>query len=112
MLSGGNVPLLKTADTWHLSLDHMLQYQEHLQESEEGEGVDYTTYLRILLLLEGKGEKTQRFMDVVEMNLRRSEGNRCFRMDGCIDAVTAAITISGNGGTVVHLLKEYSYLDR
>lgn len=112
LLSGGNVPLLKTADTWHLSLDHMLQYQEHLQESEEGEGVDYATYLRILLLLEGKGEKTQRFMDVVEMNLRRSEGNRCFRMDGCIDAVTAAITLSGNGGTVVHLLKEYSYLDR
>lgn len=112
LLSGNKVPLLKTKDTWHLSLDHMLNYQEHLEQSEDAEGLDYATYLRILLLLENKEEKTKRFLDVVEMNLRKTEGNRFFRIDGCMDAVTAQIVISGEGNTEVHLIKEYSYLNR
>ena len=112
LLSGSKVPLLKTADTWHLSLDHMLNYQEHLEQSKDAEGLDYAMYLRILLLLQDQEEKTKRFMDVVEMNLRKTEGNRFFRMDGCVDAVTAQILISGKGDTEVHLIKEYSYLDR
>ncbi len=111
LLSGGKVPLLKTADTWHLSLDHMLDYKNHLKESGE-EGIDYAMYLRLLLMLTDPDEKVLRFMDVVEMNLRKTEGNEYFRMDGCIDAVTAFITISGRGDTVIEMIKEYSYLNR
>ena len=111
LMSGGKVPLLKDKSTWHLSLDHMLDYQNHLEESGE-EGLDYITYLRLLLMLTNPDEKVMRFMDVVEMNLRRTEGNEYFRMDGCMDAVTAAITISGRGNVVIEMLKEYSYLNR
>lgn len=112
LLSGSKVPLLKTAETWHLSLDHMLNYTEHLEQNEEGDGLDYAMYLRILLLLEDEEEKTKRFMDIVEMNLRRTEGNHSFRMDGCVDAVTAQILISGKGNAEVQLIKKYSYLER
>lgn len=111
LMNGGKVPLLKDKDTWHLSLDHMLDYQNHLEESGE-EGLDYITYLRLLLMLTNSDEKVMRFMDVVEMNLRKTEGNAYFRMDGCVDAVTAAITISGRGDIEIEMLKEYSYLNR
>ncbi len=111
LMNGGKVPLLKDKNTWHLSLEHMLDYQNHLEESGE-EGLDYISYLRLLLMLTNSDEKVMRFMDVVEMNLRKTEGNQYFRMDGCMDAATAAITISGRGNVVVEMLKEYSYLNR
>lgn len=112
LLSGGNVPLLKTADTWHLSLAHMLDYQNHLEQSGEGDGLDYAMYLRLLLLMEKPDIKTERFMDIVEMNLRKTEGNLYFRMDGCMDSITASIRISGADENVCHIIKKYSYLNR
>ena len=112
LLSGGKVPLLKTADTWHLSLDHMLDYQNHLEQTKDGDGLDYAMYLRMLLLMEKPHTKTERFMDIVEMNLRKTDGNRYFRMDGCMDGITASVRISGAGNNVCHVIKEYSYLNR
>lgn len=113
LFSGERVPLLKSRETWHLSLEHMLDYVMHLGELEdEQEGLDYEAYLRLLLLMENEDTKTLRFMDVIEMNMRKSDGNASFRMDGCIDALRAEVSISGGFGEYFNLAAQYSYLNR
>lgn len=112
LLTGGKVPLLKTYQTWHLSLDHMLDYRNHLKETSKSDGLDYAMYLRLLLMLQDPNEKVMRFMDVVEMNLRKTDGNQFFRMDGCMDEITASVCISGRGGHSFRMTREYSYLNR
>ncbi len=113
LLSGGKVPLLKTKETWRLSIGNMLEYVSHLGDDAESEkGLDYETYLRMLLFLEDGHTKTLRFLDVIEMNLRTTPGNAAFRMDGCIDGVTIEAEISGDFGEYYNITAHYSYLGR
>lgn len=114
MFAGERVPLLKTRETWHLSLEHMLDYLSHLGSSDETseDGLTYEDYLRLLLLLEDGDTKTLRCMDVIEMNLRKMPGNESFRMDGCLDAVSAEFCVSGGFGEYFNLAAQYSYLNR
>ncbi|MCM1537335.1 MAG: DUF5702 domain-containing protein [bacterium] len=113
LFSGERVPLLKSRETWHLSLEHMLDYVTHLGETgEEQEGLDYEAYLRLLLLLEQTDTKTMRCMDVIEMNMRKLEGSESFRMDGCIDAMCVEVSVSGGFGEYFNLAAQYCYLDR
>lgn len=113
LFSGEKVPLLKSRETWRLSLEYMLDYVTHLGEKDEAQdGLDYEDYLRLLLLLENEDTKTMRFMDVIEMNMRKLEGNESFRMDGCMDAVRAEVSVSGGFGEYFNLSAQYSYLNR
>lgn len=113
LFSGEHVPLLKSRETWRLSLEYMLDYVTHLGDKDEAQdGLDYEDYLRLLLLLEHEDTKTMRFMDVIEMNMRKLEGNEWFRMDGCMDAVRAEISVSGGFGEYFNLAAQYSYLNR
>lgn len=113
LFSGEQVPLLKSRETWRLSLEYMLDYVTHLGEKDEAQdGLTYEDYLRLLLLLEHEDTKTMRFMDVIEMNMRKLEGNESFRMDGCMDAVRAEVSVSGGFGEYFNLSAQYSYLNR
>lgn len=113
LFSGEQVPLLKSRETWRLSLENMLDYVTHLGEKDEAQdGLTYEDYLRLLLLLEHEDTKTMRFMDVIEMNMRKLEGNESFRMDGCMDAVRAEVSVSGGFGEYFNLSAQYSYLNR
>lgn len=114
IFAGEQVPLLKTRETWHLSLEHMLDYLSHLGSEDDAkeDGLTYEEYLRLLLLLENKDTKTMRCMDIIEMNVRRMPGNESFRMDGCLDAVRAEFSISGGFGEYFNLSAQYSYLNR
>ena len=85
LLKGGKVPLLKSAKDWHYDLDSILESADMQVADNNQEGLDYAEYLQILLFL-ADGETTAfRFMDIVEMDIRQTEGNEDFRMDGCID---------------------------
>lgn len=113
LFSGEHVPLLKNRETWHLSLEHMLDFVTHLGEADDAEeGLDYEDYLRLLLLLENEDTKTLRCMDVMEMNMRNLAGNESFRMDGCIDAMRVEVSISGGFGEYFNIAGQYSYLNR
>jgi len=105
---GGKVPLYKQQDTWHYSLANVfLGFLKKEPPSETG--LDYNTYLALLLLT--KGEKTIcfRFMDLIEMNIRKTPGNKCFRMDGCAYEVGARIKMRSNYGYSVELEKKRNY---
>ena len=88
LLDGGRIPLIKDKNTWHYSLTNILEdawddFVNGHVEKDKGEGLDYQDYLKILLLLSREEDVTMRAMNMVEADIRQTEGNRAFRLDGC-----------------------------
>ncbi len=108
LLSGGKVPIIKSVLSWKLSLENMLSFQDHLTDGG-GSGLSYEDYLKVLLLMKNKKEKTFRLMDVMEMNVRATKGNAHFRMDNCIDVFRADFNISGNNLRGLEIERIYGY---
>ena len=83
LLTGGKVPLVKTGDTWMVSLHQLAKITELLKNSRavEQKGMTYQEYLGILLMT-GKSEvQTERTMDIVEAVIRGMSGKENFRLD-------------------------------
>ncbi len=95
LFKGGRVPLIKTDESWRLSLENLIFFRSI--SCEGGEGLSYQDYLRILLLMQPVKQKTMRLMDVMEMDIRQTSGNASFRMDGCLDCYTTEVVVSGAG---------------
>ena len=74
-------------------------------------GMSYTDYLRVFLALENSDTKTKRFMNLVEMDIRKTDGNRHFRLDACVDYVEAEAFISSGYGANYSILRSYAYED-
>ena len=85
LMTGGKVPLVKTDESWQTGLHELLTPLEAIRDRDSGTGLSYTEYLQGLLFLEGRTVKTQRTMDIMEMDIRRITGNNAFRMDLCMD---------------------------
>ena len=111
LLAGGKVPLMKTKADWHYDLDSILESvdMQLRQEEENAKGLSYTDYLHVLLYLADSEELTFRFMDLIEMDIRLTEGNEAFRMDACIESVEAEGYISSNYGGRYRILRKKSY---
>ncbi len=111
LFNGGKVPLLKTDSTWKLSLTNMLDFRNHLNDTDNGEGLYYKDYLRMKLFLTDGDSKLERFMDVMEMDIRKTEGNGDFRIDYCLDTICAEMQIGTNYGYNTTLERIYGYED-
>lgn len=85
LMTGGKVPVVKTGESWQTHLHELLTPLSAVTDRDSGEGLDYSGYLQGILLLEGSTVKTQRTMDIMEMDIRRLTGNSGFRMDLCLD---------------------------
>ena len=114
LLGGAKVPLFKTADDWCMSFEGMANYQAELasHDGKSTAGLDYRMYLRLLLLLQPRETKVLRLMDLIEMRIRKTEGNANFRLDGCVSAMEAIMTIAAQNGEVVQVTKQYEYMNR
>lgn len=100
LLAGGSVALLKTAQSWHYSLEGMLQYEgdmavNEVQEKKPGE-LSYQEYLRLLLAAEGEEKKVLRMMDVVEMHLQTEDAS--FYLADCVDYLSIQAEIGSKFG--------------
>ncbi len=99
LLSGGRLPLVKSKESWKLSLSGLMKLgteedvrvqtsgvQETTEElsGETGKGMNYQTYLQMLLFLERKEAATFRVLDLIEQNLRIGRGLEFFRADACV----------------------------
>ena len=71
--------------------------------------MDYGDYCLMLLTVENKNKKVMRAMDVIEMNMRTKEGNKGFRMDGCIDYAEADVKLKAKKGYTFTIRRDYSY---
>ena len=109
LFSGGRVPILKSDATWRLSLANMLSFRSHLNGGDLGEGLYYKDYLRIRLFFSPFGEKLQRMGDVIEMDVRKSAGNRNFKLDYCLDTFCAEISVATTYGYDVKIERVYGY---
>ena len=97
LFSGGRVPLMKSDDTWRLGLEAMFSFRDS-DGGDCGEGLYYRDYLRMIVFMTDFDKKTQRLMDIMEMDIRKTAGNAYFRMDHCLDCFRAEIEIGTSYG--------------
>lgn len=76
ILAGGRVPFFKEDSTWKLGLDGLLSLNFlEPEKKEKQKGMSYMDYLRILLLLENGTVRNARMMSVIQMNVRKKQGD-------------------------------------
>ncbi len=109
LLSGGKVPLLKNATDWHYDLGSIL-YSVDMEVGDENQrGLQYKDYLHILLYLTNSQKLTFRFMDLMEMDIRITDGNAEFRMDGCIEWMSVQAIVRSRMGYVHNVQAQVAY---
>lgn len=85
------------------------EYSENFKELSVDIKLSYEDYLRILILTTASDFTTLRLMDVIETDLRQSEGNSHFRIDMCTDAVVFECTVVDSNGILYELKRKYCY---
>jgi hypothetical protein len=109
LFSGGRVPLFKSDSTWRLSLMNMLSFRDHLGGGDLGEGLYYKDYLRARLFLVSPELKIKRMADIIEMDIRKTEGNGSFKIDHCLDVFRGEIHVGTRWGYDVKIERIYGY---
>lgn len=102
--------MMKTAADWKTGISNLIDFSGNIADGEiAGHGLSYQDYLRIMLFLEDSGRKNMRAMDIMEMDIRTTEGNANFRMDACFDSYLSDISISSAFGYRCDIRKRYGY---
>jgi hypothetical protein len=109
LLAGDPVPLMKNASSWRCDLQSIFG-EEQTVSSAMGGGLYYQDYLRLLLALTGTETLTFRFLDIVETDIRITKGNEAFRVDGCVDGVSASAHMTGGSGYSLSILRTKKYV--
>lgn len=109
LFHGNRIPLMKTKDSWHYSIDEILGLSGIVIHKNTESGLCYSDYLRILLFSQKKETTTVRLMDIMEMDIRQTKGNSFFRMDGCIDSIRAVIEFVGKDKKTYTIERTYGY---
>lgn len=110
LLDGNKLPVLKTAESWNTPLSKLASFSSCLGEyTVTEEGICYEDYLRFFLFKQSEKELLYRFMDICEMDIRMTEGNEYFQMDGCIGAVKVKANVSSGYGNGYEITREYRY---
>jgi hypothetical protein len=97
LLDNGKVPLMKESSEWNVSLEGLLK-NNVADADNRANGLSYNGYLRILLALMNKDEKLSRSLDIVEMDIRQTDGNSNFKIDKCIDYINVNFGFSDGYG--------------
>lgn len=108
LLAGGRVPLMKDESSWHYGLSAALSGELN-DSTQAGYGMSYEDYLRVFMMLSDLDRITERAMNMVEADIRMSEGNRVFRLDGCYDRAEFDIRMSSGFGYEYQLNRRWSY---
>lgn len=109
LLSGGRVPIMKTAADWKTGINGIKDVRGSLTEESGGTGLNYKEYLQVMLFLQDAKTRTERAMDIIEMDIRRTPGNARFRLDGCFDAYQARLSVSGRFGYSYEMTRRYGF---
>lgn len=111
LMLGGNIPLFKTTADWSTDLDDLYNLQSSLtsQKREYQNGMDYKDYLRILYLFESKEDKTMRSINLIEQNIRNTEGNSYFKMDNCVEYIEIDAQFTEGEGNKYEIIRNFGY---
>lgn len=97
LLNGGRVPLIKSSETWFYNIDQMLAL-EIIESNFQKEGLCYEDYLRIFMTITDVDVLTERAMNMIEADIRKTPGNRNFRLDACYDKVHLRMKVKSDYG--------------
>lgn len=91
LLGGGRVPVIKSRESWKLSLDRLGELREVLEEceGESSTGSSYEEYLWMLLAAGDRDAYAMRALDLLELRLGNGEDNSGFRADRCVVRIRA-----------------------
>lgn len=110
LLDGGKVPIIKNDTTWVLSLTEAMTFKSHLKKGmSKSSGLDYITYLKLLLEMESSENKVWRSLDLIEKNLRETKDNSGFKIDNCIEYLDAEAIVKGRYGFNVSVRRYFGY---
>lgn len=111
LLAGEKVPLVKSPQTWQLSLSNLSQLLERRDSDRRTvqEGMDYEGYLRALLLIEGQETVCFRCMDMVENQIRQ-KGRTGFSLDRCIGALELSVDVQANDRKTYTVARQFAYI--
>lgn len=98
LFAGERVPLLKDAESWHYSLENVLQFGKDEDGFGAATGMLYEDYLRLFMMFEKEDVLTKRAMNMVEADIRLTPGNAAFRMDACYDEVRFRVSMESKYG--------------
>ena len=110
LLAGGREPLVKTEESWQLSLDELgsLSSVSSGKSSGDRDGLSYREYLDILLTLLSSRKMTGAVMDLIEQNMHLVSGHEAFRLDCCMDALEIEAEASC-GGQNYSIVRSFGY---
>lgn len=110
LFNGDRLPFFKQAGNWQISLWELPLYKSRLDAyTPSEEGNTYRDYLTAFLLLEDQKKQNQAVMDMIEADIRLTDGNAGFRLDGCMESLTAQIEVTGIHGKHFSLERKYRY---
>lgn len=113
LLSGKRIALMKTEETWQLSLASVFRIGSGEDEMEgmdvEG-GMTYMQYLQILLFMKGEEELTMRTLDRIEQNVRFEKGQSYFHADQCVTKLKIKSTAEIREGITYSFPAYFGYL--
>lgn len=93
LLDGGKVPLMKSDNTWTLSLNQLThigisQLSGYAVSNHDAQGMSYEDYLRLLLFGVSKEKKYVRMLNLMEANVRLEDGCDSFLLSNCVFGIT------------------------
>lgn len=115
LLKGEKVELLKKPKDFKVGLGSLMSVGDTINMTSDSAGGDlsvklgYEDYLRLFLYMQLPVVKVYRCMDMMEADIRLTEGNENFRIDGCADAVSMEIGIHSEYGYFYSMERKYSY---
>ena len=111
LFRGGQVPLVKTKETWATDMESGFGLQMTTKSlTEQESGMSYTQYLKMLLLVADNEQITYRSMDLIEMNLREIAGNENFRMDGMAEDFLANLVFEIPQFGSYQIVRRFGYI--
>lgn len=115
LMKGDEVLFLKQPEDFSVGLANVIigKPVDFTPGSSDGDVLSvklkYEDYLRIFLYTQSPVTKVYRCMDMMEADIRLTEGNEAFRMDACADAVSMEIGIHSGYGFFYSMERKYSY---
>ena len=113
LLEGKKVPMVKTKDTWQLTLANLLNLgtpEDNITGRNDEKGWRYEDYLRAFLAAANDNVITMRTIDRVEQNMIVEQEKSFFRADHCISKVRVRNTAVIRGDITYEFPLYFSYL--
>lgn len=110
IFDGNGAAWVKDDSSWNVPLSELLTFTSALDSYHAVDsGKTYYDYLSEFLLFKNEKILRMRLMDIMEMDIRMTEGNRYFRMDNSIYQLKAEVNVTSQYGYGFTIERDYSY---